>query len=371
MRIGILTQPLKLNYGGILQAYALQEILRRMGHDAETVHLMLYADDKITVRKVISYIKRNVQKYIFGKNISTSFVIGISKKEYNRRSVNIWPFVQKYIKLTDTIESISELGTLSSKKYDAIIVGSDQVWVPGNMPTFLLDFTEGWDIRRISYAASFGHSEWRMGNEKTLLCSKYAKLFDAISVREESGVELCKEHLGVEATHVLDPTLLLDSKDYLSIIKEENNIGKTVFSYILDSDEQKKKIVSFIADYLGAEVISTLNTNTGINDKKYIQPSIDKWISGIAMADFVITDSFHGTVFSIIFRKQFAVMGNPTRGLTRIYSLLSQFGLEERFISQDIQISNLLHNRINYEKVEPKLEEYRRKSIAFLKEALI
>lgn len=370
MKIGILTQPLKLNYGGILQAYALQEVLRRMGFDVKTIHLMLFSDDKVTVRKLLSYLKRNIQKKVFGENVPTKFNIGVSRTEYSIRSVNVWPFINKRISLTKTINSLSELSGLESENFDAIVVGSDQVWVPGNLPAFLLDFTEGWNIKRVSYAASFGHSEWRMDNVKTCICSKYAKKFDAISVREDSGVALCKDFLGVEAKHVLDPTLLLDADDYLSIVEAEDKIEKTVFSYVLNSNEQKKKIVVKIADALGAKVTSTLNIDKGIDDKTNIQPSIDQWINGIKNADFVVTDSFHGTAFCLVFRKQFAVMGNPNRGLTRIYSLLKLFGLEDRFANQESQIEGLLQNRIDYKIIKSKIEAYKKSSMEFLHNSL-
>lgn len=371
MKIGILTQPLKLNYGGILQAFALQEVLKRMGHDVRTIHIMIYADEKVTLHRLVSYIKRLIQKYLLGKDVPTAFIMGISKKEYFKRSVNINLFVDTHIRLTDKLESYSDLPKLASENFDAIIVGSDQVWVPGNMPTYLLDFTEGWDIKRISYAASFGHSDWRMNAEKTRLCSKYARSFDAISVREDSGVRLCKEYWNVDAVHVLDPTLLLNSEDYLSLVKVENETEKTLFCYILDSDDLKKCIVANIAKVLCAKVVSTLNLNKGINDNSNILPSMDKWIGGIYNADFVITDSFHGTVFSLIFRKQFAVMGNPARGLSRIYSLLKLFGLEDRFIYKISQIPNLLQNEIDYTKIEPIIKKYKVDSLLFLHKSLM
>lgn len=370
MRIGILTQPLKLNYGGILQAFALQEVLKRMGHDVKTIHIMIYADDNVTLRRLLSYFNRLIKKYIFRKNVTTAFIVGLSKKEYNRRSVNIQKFVKKNIRLTDTLESYSELGRLASENFDAIIVGSDQVWVPANLPTYLLDFAERWNIKRISYAASFGHSDWRMDAEKTLICSKYAKRFDAISVREDSAVKLCKDYWGVDAEHVLDPTLLLNSDDYLSLVKVDKEAEKTLFCYILDSDGYTQNIVASISKALGAKVTSTLNISKGINDNRNILPSMDNWISGIYNADFIITDSFHGTVFSIIFRKQFAVMGNPARGLSRIDSLIKQFGLEDRYICKETQIRDLLQNKIDYSMVELVIEKNKNKSLFFLHKTL-
>ena len=101
------------------------------------------------------------------------------------------------------------------------------------------------------------------------------------------------------------------------------------------------------------------------------EKSIDKWINGIHNADFVVTDSFHGTVFSLIFRKQFAVMGNPNRGLTRIYSLLKLFGLEDRFVNQESQIGELLQNEIDYEIIKSKIDIYKKNSMDFLHHSLV
>lgn len=371
MKIGILTQPLMINYGGILQAYALQETLRRMGHDVKTIHIMVYADDRITPRRTISYLKRLIQHYFMGKPVSTKYVGGLSKKEYLYRSKYIKTFVESNIHLTDTINSYADLQDVRKENFDAIVVGSDQVWVPGNLPEYLLSFTEGWNIKRISYAASFGHSQWRLDSKKTELCAKYAKQFDAISVREESAVELCKKYWDVNAIHVLDPTFLLERRDYLKIIRQTSSLEKTIFSYVLNGSSSKTSIVKTIADKLGVSVNSTLNISKGISDKSNINPSIDEWINGIANAEFVITDSFHGTVFSIIFGKQFAVMGNHERGLTRIESLLKLFGMENRFITESCQIEDIINNKIDYTNVNQLIDKYKMRSMEFLYQELL
>lgn len=369
MKIGILTQPIETNYGGILQAYALQEVLRRLGHNVSTINIHIYPMQKVNIRYLLDYIKRNIKHYVLGNEVSTKFKTYLSKEDYERTSINIKPFIQQNIKLTRPFEELKSLNFLDEFEFDAIVVGSDQVWIPTFCPEYFLSFAESWDIKRVAYAASFGHTEWRMSEEITYKCKRLAQKFSSISVREESGIDLCKKYLGVEAKHVLDPTMLLTADDYLNIIKYNSSRTKTLFSYVLDSTIIKKNVVKQVAEYLSLEIFSTLD-DSGITNKHYIVPPIDDWICGIKNSQFVVTDSFHGTVFSILFNKPFIVLGNRNRGMARFESLLKLFNIEERLVYDLNNIRSVLSKEIDYQKINQKIEILRLESLNFISSSL-
>lgn len=221
-------------------------------------------------------------------------------------------------------------------KYDAVVVGSDQTWRPKYSPNiynFYLDFIKNKNIKRFAYASSFGVDTWEYAEEETSKCAELAKLFDAISVREESGVDLCKKYLNVESECVLDPTLLLNKEDYLSLIGDKYNNGSDngVYTYFLDSNEEKTSAANSIAEKLKTQVYScqakrSLSDLGGSTLDEYQMPAVQDWLASFANAKFVVTDSFHGMVFSIIFEKPFLVIVNKQRGAARFESLLSKIG---------------------------------------------
>ena len=224
MRIGILTQPLLNNYGGLLQNYALQKVLRDAGHDPQTID---------HGNKKRSWIKEQlglIIKYVFHilkpcKYASPRYQP--TKKEFSIISRNSNSFIDKYITRTIPFSSEKELHKLVNKgQYDGYVVGSDQVWRPiysgGFLKEMFFSFAEGKkNIYRIAYAASFGTDKWEFNPQMTKECARLAKLFDVITVREDSGVALCRENLGVEAIHVLDPTMLLSKDDYIQLVEAE------------------------------------------------------------------------------------------------------------------------------------------------------
>ena len=217
-------------------------------------------------------------------------------------------------------------------------------------------------------------SEWEFNTEQTKECSRLAKLFDAISVREDSGIALCKEHLGVDAIHVLDPTLLLEKDDYIKLVEKakEPVSNGNLFCYILDNNETIKNGIQYIEQTLSLNSFQVKAKNDkctlkrGENIKDHIIPSPTKWLRAFMDAEMVFTDSFHGCVFSIIFNKPFWVIGNKGRGNARFESLLKQFNLESRRF--DIkEIDNIdLTTPIDWDKVNTTKKELQKKSIDFI-----
>jgi len=341
MRIGILTQPLYTNYGGIVQCYALQTVLQRMGH--ETIVLQREFDRKFSLLGALTYYAKHLVKLLLGRKESWHYYVSQEKRDYIAQ--NTYKFIDKNInprsKHCYSTEQLKH--EVAALNLDAIIVGSDQVWRPYYspcQPNYFLDFlSDDSKIKRISYAASFGGDEWNWSEKLTRRCRDLLKKFDAVSVREQSGIRLCKEHFGVDAVQVLDPTMLLDKEDYLSIIIPRKERRGQLFSYVLDKSEYKQNIISQVAQKTGMKVFesmpeldsSTYNLYGDID--KAVFPPVEDWLSAFNEADMVVTDSFHGTVFSILFNKPFWVIGNEGRGMARFKTLLSMFGLEDRMIT--------------------------------------
>ena len=374
MKIGILTLPLHNNYGGILQAYALQTVLKRMGHDAVVIDKS--REIKLPIyKRYFQYFKLLVRKVLLDRN-----TIILWDQKYNREykiiSTYTLPFIQKYIK---RFVAERDYSNIKQGDFDAFVVGSDQVWRPKYfgrdiLSNAFLSFAKDWDVKRISYAASFGTEEWEYTEAQTLECKEWIKKFDAVSVRESSAVKLCKEHLGIDALHVLDPTMLLSDTDYIQLFKDANTPQSpgSLMCYILDETEDKQKVVSNVEDTLHLTAFS-VNSKYEVRTaplEERIQPPVETWLRGFYDADFVVTDSFHACVFSILFEKPFIVYGNKDRGMARFHSLLSIFGLENRLITNSEETQKVIAEPIDWNAVNVKKKEWKEKSINFLKNSL-
>lgn len=377
MRIGILTLPLHTNYGGILQAYALQTTLERMGHEV----VVFDTPNKCPLppfKDIPKCFLKRIIKKILGRNQKIFYEYYQNKKVIPVVSPNTQRFINSHIHRKE----ISDFKELDGESYDAIVVGSDQVWrplyfVPGwrwqEIENAFLSFTSKWKIKRLSYAASFGTDNWEYTDQQTRRCKALLQVFDAISVRETNGVTLCKKYFDIDSVHVLDPTMLLNEVDY-SIFFQKANTPKsngTLLNYILDENEKKKALIMHVANQKCLRAFSVTNPHENDETKplnERIKPSVEKWLRGFYDAEFVITDSFHACVFSILFKKQFVVVGNKERGLSRIESLLQCFGIENRIVEDSVQVMRL--PLIDYDKVYVKLEKYRKKSLEFLNVAL-
>lgn len=368
MRICILTQPLDKNYGGLLQAYALQQVLKEMGHEPTTLRLKpLYAFTASraelywkTFRRFLSRLKGNKNVVYFNPD---------AEWHYNRRCN---PSMEHFIddKL-DCIEADIPLDTRKLPAFDAYIVGSDQVWRPVFSPrltNFYLDFLGDLPVRRIAYAASFGVDAWEAQEKTTEVIRRLARRFDRISVREASAVDLCREHLGVEAVLVPDPTLLLTREDYLAYVAAAPDVQipaqPYLATYFIDYNDHKTALVSDFARKHGLSVV-----DAGAFDWASGSDPVAHWLAVIAHAGYVITDSFHGTVLSLLFRKDFITFDNGWRGSSRFHTLLDAFGLRDRLVDAN-EVSGIVIPPLDPEAVSRQLASLRDRGTAFLKEAL-
>ena len=238
------------NYGGILQNYALQVVLKERGCLPVTVD---YVSEISNYVKFASYSKR-LLKRIFCSNIPLR--AWVTEEEMGILAQHTRKFVEKNINTTKKIK-LSKLSELDFSDFSGFIVGSDQVW-RGNRPhleKFYFSDFDKYNFPKIAYAASFGLDRWIYSKFETDVCSRLAKRITAVSVREDSGVFLCNKYLGVNSTLVLDPTLLIDRKYYIDIANQISNNNKEstrlLMVYVLDESLQKKQIVDNIASRFG------------------------------------------------------------------------------------------------------------------------
>lgn len=389
MKIGILTQPLQDNYGGLLQNYALQQVLKKMGHEPVTLDW----DTKFkSIRKrplwkiIISYLCYPlffVEKKVYSKK--AKYILSYREKgiinQYNEQFINNNIIhTQKFICAEEIIDYVKKEGI------NTFIVGSDQVWRPkynaGAIYQMFLYFAKDLDVKRIAYAASFGTDNWEFSEELTQQVLPLIKKFDNISVREKDAVFLCKKFFGIDATQVLDPTMLLNKEDYLQLISETNfsidNHQSTLFHYLLDPTVEKLRFVDITANELNMKKITVLPKHTPeLRTKENVKCDIEgcilpgpiAWLNGFKNANMVICDSFHGCVFSIIFNIPFWVIGNTDRGISRFYSLLSIFGLQDRLIDVNKLVDFSITAPIEWDRVNAIRKEWIKSSMNFLASA--
>ena len=349
-KISILTFSKGDNYGAVLQAYSLAEVLRRMGHEVEFIYLT-WTNWKEAIITHLTPLGSRYEK--FRKRYLRNF----SKRCYN----------------ADDLREVT-------KDSDVCIVGSDQVWNPDittiRSKYYFFDFLPE-NIKRISYAASFGVNEWKwkdLSSDVKALLSK----FDAVSVRERSGVEICKKEFEVDACQVLDPTLLLGNFD--EFFKKEKDYNGYVLGFKYATSPAYYRIMTAIAEKLnvGIKIVAKLSKITDKETRRLnpvFLPAPERWINEIANSRFVITDSFHFLAFALIFKKDFIVFPtseNNRKLQGRLYSLLESLGLTDRifYSMEEVMESKVWERPINYDEVDKRLSALRKESLDFLVNAL-
>lgn len=350
-KIGVLTFqfPINRNFGGILQAYACYNMLKKENKD---VKLIDFTPFKISF-------KNEVMLRITGD--------GFKK------------FSKKFLKITQKCSNENELKSLNND-FSIFIVGSDQVWRAkwwsNNVSKYFFDFVDD-DKTKIAYAASFGVDFWEGDKALTEKIKPLAQRFDYVSVREESGIKICKDTFEIDAVCVLDPTLMIDKKDYQPILddwKDDSHKKKKYIAHmLLDDTVELREESENIGKYLKAEINHIKGKDRKILGKTItFYNKVSQWLTYIKDAELVITDSFHCTVFSLIFNKKFLVVANPERGTARLENLLGIVGLKDRFFTniKDVLKSGILDKSIDYIEVEKKLSVHREYSMSFLKKAL-
>ena len=359
VKIGILTLPLFNNYGGLVQAAALYHFLEQNGHE---VVLLSKKYERPIHKRIAAQILRKIPFHNIGnvRSIEAQRAIhyGFLDRFIPNRSRQLYSsaMLRKFVRQNDI---------------ECVIVGSDQVWRPDYVSdedtrNFFLGFSS--EIRKVSYAASFGTSEWTRPNRIPEVKELLSR-FHAVSLREYSGVEICKSVLGREdCTLTLDPTLIVDPAIYEKMVYGSSTSEKHVLNYVLDKNPDFQKITGRVIKAIGGQH----GVRSILLDEDQRPATVPEWVNAFRSASFVVTDSFHGTVFSILFRKPFVSIVNTERGADRFVTILDQLDLSDRLVSGDdpARIQRLVNVPIDYCKAHNKLDSLRERSRQFIHAAL-
>lgn len=381
MKIGILTLPFNVNYGGILQAYAMQSYLNSKGHQVVFINRVPGRPDIVVVfKRLLSLCKCLFKKYVLLDKsvvISNPFAkIYLTKKYDDLDWGELRRFVSENLHVSHALDTTNRVRSwVISNQIDCIIVGSDQVWrdcYSPNVYNYFCDFVIGQkDIKKIAYAASFGVLDKPIPDYKLHKCIKLCRCFNNVSVREDSAIHYMEKVFGIRPEKVIDPTLLLTASDYSPFLNVETLVGeKYIACYILNMTDEKMKIVELVRARLGLK-LRIISSEPQFNDTPFA-PSIEQWLTTLACSDFVVTDSYHGSLFSIQFHRQFLAITNLLRGNDRFISILSDLGLEDRLVDSMESAVNSLEEitDINYSIVDSKLQKARCQAELYLNACL-
>lgn len=359
-KIGILTFQNSVNFGALLQAFGMYQILTNLDYEPEIINY--HSPNKAHMYKLLNLgfnlsIKDNIRG-ILGFPLKCSKF----KKSSNFREKQLCikkPFLTTYQELSDY-----------QKRFQKIIVGSDQVWNYDNTNgdhRYFLDFISS--DKKIAYAPSFGKSV--LDEKYKEEYQKYLQDFPSISVRETDGRKIVEDLIGREVLQVLDPTLALSRKNWENMVKPYSKSKNYLVVYIVGNKDQTLNVAKQIAKEKGLKIILiATETKDYIKGVRAVNPSVNEFVGLIKNSSYVVTSSFHGLAFAITFNKQFtACLEKDAQRNSRQLSLLNLTNLSDR-VSFDDNISNSENKLINWEQVNALLEKERQKSIDFLRHSL-
>lgn len=370
MKIALIIFRIGPSHGSILQTYALHKVLTDMGHEVDIIDRQPPVDIIGTIKSCISRLVGRLNGGYFGPIFYSGGYSNTSMKK-------ITHFVKQHLApYLYTIRSAKDVQKLATHGYDAFVVGSDQTWRPKyvyDIYYYFLDFLSEYPlVKKVAYAPSFGTNQWEFDSVQTMRCKLLVKKFNAVSVREKDGVRLCKKYLDVDPTLVQDPTLLLSQDDYSQFLCNNISNERYIAYSLLDDNPLYGDILDKISFYYKLDT-KRINSNIGIRKHKsdFIEPGIEQWLKDIHNSDMVVTDSFHATVFSILFNKPFITIGNNSRGISRLQSLLEGVNLSHRLIKDVSDLTDsLLNKQEDWKSINDILKSKRDSSIEFLLNSL-
>ena len=380
-KVGICACYNSRNYGSMLQAYATQVVINSMGFESEYI---VYKKKK-NLKYLINQIPR-----LFNANLMQDKMLHFTKrfklighpdiqKRLLLRELAFQKFKSQYYKsFSPEYYGYEELSN-SAKNYDTVLVGSDQLWTPGGLSTnfYNLMFVPD-NINKVSYATSFGVD--KIPKHQYKKTKEYLSRINYLSVREKKGAELINNIANLNAKVVADPTMLLTKEEWNNTMPNKDLVrGSYIFCYFLGDNVNHRKVSLELKQKTGLKIVSIPFLDTYVKgdesfgDEQLYDIGPDGFVSLIRNADYILTDSFHGTVFSLLFEKKFVIFNRYSEDSSnsrnsRIDSLCSLLGIEGRRYSGDIYSTAL--SDIDYSMVHGKLSELRDKSKEFLKNAL-
>lgn len=371
----ILTHPIYSNFGGILQAFALQRAVRQLGQECSTIDYLpiidceRYSNASFFKRLKFKWALQRL-KWGIGRVRFPWYLFPQIADAFKARFMQMCPLDNK----RENLPSFAD-GT-------PFIVGSDQVWRcvyarrMQSVPFFFLDFaTQDQRRRSIAYAASFASDEWEGTPEETAECARLLREFKAVSVREHSGVQICRDAFGVEAVQMPDPTLLLDAGEYESVIADWQTSSlpePSIVAYILDENAQHEQLIQGVARKASLRIQMLPQPKTALKVANQLPLSVPQWLRYVRDGEYVVTDSFHGCVFAIIFNKPFVCLGNEMRGTARFDSLLGTFNLQDRLLMNPTpeRALEVLRRPIDWAEVNTLREAEKMRGLDFLAQNL-
>lgn len=361
-KVGILTWHYYSNFGSALQSFALLNILNSIGYEAIIVN---YRNPRLSSlsQSLGSKIKDSI-RYVLGH------IPGLGQRWH----INSRKFRAKYLSETSPFNSIEE-GSKICQELSIVICGSDQIWAPNCYnPFYFAHFLDGKKVRKIAYAASIGLND--IPDNLAAVYGQHLSDFYAISIREKEGCELLKRRCNIDSTVVLDPTLLVDVSVYKKMQRKVHNIHKPfLFCYFLNKEHQYKENVERYAREHNLQIVGVSDkASDGEWMKRLTGLGADHFLWLIKNAETIMTDSYHGSIFSLLFHKnlwifQRFVESDPICQNSRIRQLRNNFNLGQRIITATSLIDET--KAIDYDYFESRLKELRASSLDFLKKALV
>lgn len=379
-KVGICACYDTLNYGSMLQSFATQVVIDNLGYDSEYI---LYKKKKTPIfllKQIPRLLNKNLmfdKMLVLKKTWALKKYPGIALKNKERERA-FKRFQEKYYRKFSPVYYGYDQLCKCAMNYDSVLVGSDQLWTPGGLATnfYNLMFVPD-NVNKISYATSFGVSSipwYQKGRTK-----KYLRRINYLSVREVKGAQIVNEISGLKANIVVDPTLLLTKDKWAEAVPEKRLVEEPyIFCYFLGENCIHRDIAEELKTKTGLKIVSTpfldsfVERDLNFGDLQLFDVGPDDFVNLIRGAEYILTDSFHGSVFSILHHKKFVTLnrfadGGQSRN-SRIDSLCALLGLEERRYKTDIAAQ--ITEPIDYETVEEKLTVLRKESLVFLEKAL-
>lgn len=378
MKIGILTFHNAHNYGAVLQAWSLQEYLKRQGYSVEIINLRLEVIDKlyrITRKEKIEVCGNALLNWLadFGYRLTKRVYIKIKDPGKAEKSKEFEYFINHVLPVTREFNSYEELVN-ADLDYDALIVGSDQVWnsvmMNGINLAYFLQFGKK-DALRISYAASIGTEV--IPEAYHMLFRRYLREFDSISVREEKARQQVEQLTDKKVSLISDPTFLLQREDFDKLLKSIRSQKKYIYVHnvhLKRVDEALNGVAKELSKRTGLPIIHNWRKKIFPDEAGYFTGGIEEFLGYVAGAEWVVTNSFHCTVFAITYHKSFITVPH-FKHPDRMKYLLESLDISKNLISHKSKIpGNLQELQIDYEAVEIKKSVLRKEAQEFLKEAL-
>lgn len=386
-KIGIVSCYFQHNYGSMLQALATQMALDKLGYENETIDISGF-NGEIKKAKILYFAKASLTSDILISKLGMATNVlrrKLSKGAYKENTIirnkKFDVFCNEHFRLSEKYTSKADLGNKCKDKYGAVLVGSDQLWLPGNIAAdyYTLNFVPK-EVNTIAYSTSFGQSS--LPNDSAKKATVFLKKIRHIGVREESGQKLVKELAGRSVPVVCDPTLLFTGDEWMSIQKEEAKIKEPyIICYFLGNNPPHREFAKRLKEKTCCKIVALTHLDEYVKSDEdyadYTPYDIDPadFLNLIRNAQYVCTDSFHCSLFSMLYKKEFFTFKRYTRKTksstnSRLDTLFNLAGVKGRVLNGDEDIQKCLDMNIDYESVHKNLNKIRVESYQYLITAL-